>query len=132
MKFGVLVGAAVAQNDEAIIGVGGMEEGREDDAAGGDAEQDERLDFAGAEDHVEVRASEGADAVFGDDDVVCARGHGRMNRAGGAEEGLLMFGIRADGGEKHVARADFRETWAEADLDVDDGDAGSAGAIKDA
>lgn len=132
VEFGVEVGAAVAEDDEAIIGVGGMEQSGEDDAAGGDAEEDERVDFAGAEDHFEVRACEGADAVLGDDDVALARSHGGMNRAGGAEESLLMLGIGADGGEERVARADFGEARAEADLNVDDRDAGGAGAFEDA
>ena len=132
MDFRVLVRAAIAEDDEAKIFVGGVEERGEDDAAGGDAEEDERLDFARAKDHAEVRAGEGADAVLRDDNVAFLRSDGWMNRSGGAEEGLLVFGIGTDGVEEHVARSDFGEARAEADLNVDDRHAGGAGAREDA
>ena len=129
VEIGVEVGAAVEEDDEAIIVVGGMEESGEDNAAGGDAEEDERVDFFRAEDHGEVRASKGADAMLGDDNVAFPRGDGGMDRSGRAEESLLMPGIRADGAEEHVARTNFGEARAKADLDVNDRHAGGAGAF---
>jgi hypothetical protein len=40
MQFETEVGAAVLDYDEAVIGISGLEEGGENDAAGGDAEED--------------------------------------------------------------------------------------------
>ena len=56
-QFLVEAGAAVLDYDEAVVGIGGFAEGGEHAAAGGDAEEDERFDVVGAEDHFEVGAS---------------------------------------------------------------------------
>jgi hypothetical protein len=57
MQFRLEVGAAVLDYDEAMIGIGGFVEGGEDYTTGGDAEEDERFDVVGAEDHFQVGAS---------------------------------------------------------------------------
>jgi hypothetical protein len=56
----VLVGTAVGHDDRAIVGVGSVEEGGEHHAAGGDAGQNERIDFVGAQKEFEIGAREGA------------------------------------------------------------------------
>jgi hypothetical protein len=94
MQFEIDVRAAVLDDDEAVVGVSGLEEGGEDDAAGGDAEEDERFDIIGAKDHFKVGACEGADAVLGDDDVVGLRSDRGVDRACGALEEALMAAKR--------------------------------------
>jgi hypothetical protein len=81
MQFQIEIGAAVLDDDEAVIGVGGFEKRGKDDAAGGNAEEDERFNVIGAEDHFEVSAGEAADAVLGDDDVVGFRRDRGVNRS---------------------------------------------------
>jgi len=131
MQFEIDVRAAVLDDDEAVVGVSGLEEGGEDDAAGGDAEEDERFDIIGAKDHFKVGACEGADAVLGDDDVVGLRSDRGVDRACGALEEALMLWRGLDGGEEKVAGADFWKIETKADLHVDDAQSGSAGALQD-
>ena len=89
MDVWVLVGAAVFDDDEAVVGVGGVKEGGEDDSASGDTEEDEGVDVVGAEDHGEVGAGEGAEAVLGDDDLADA-GRGTLARtAASADESVV-------------------------------------------
>lgn len=58
MHFLVAIGAAVLRDHEAIVVVRGVADGREDDAARRDAGEDERVDVARAENHLEVRSGE--------------------------------------------------------------------------
>lgn len=132
VQFLIEVGAAVLDDDEAVVSVGGFAEGGQYDAAGGDAEEDERFDVVGAKDHFEVGACEGADAVLGDDDVVRFGRDGGVNRAHGALEEALVLRGGLDGGEEKIARADFGKIRAEADLHVDDAHSGGASALQDA
>jgi len=67
MEIGVKVGAAVLDDGEAEIVVGGFEQSGEDNAAGCNAEEDKRVNIVGAENHSEVSSREGTDAMFGDD-----------------------------------------------------------------
>jgi hypothetical protein len=132
MQFRVEVGATVLEDDYAVIGVGGFEESEENDAAGGDAEEDEGIYVVGAQDHLKVGAGKGADAVLGDDHVVRLGSYGGMDRAGGALKQLLVPWRGLDRAEKEIARTDFREIWAEADLHVDDAHPGGTRALQDA
>jgi hypothetical protein len=84
VDVGIEVGTTILDDDEAVVGVGGMEQRGKDDATGGDAEEDEGVNFFGAQDHGEVGAGEGADAVLGDDDIVTLRCDGGMDGAGRA------------------------------------------------
>lgn len=79
MDFGVAIRAAVLEDDAAIVRVGGMPEGGEDHAAGGDSEQHERVNLLRAKDHVQVGAGEGAHAVLDDGDVSVLRGYRCMH-----------------------------------------------------
>ena len=81
METGVHVGAAVFDDGEAEIGVGGFEQSGEHHTAGGDAEEDQRVNVVGAEDHGEIGAGEGADAMFRNDNFAFFRGDGRRDRA---------------------------------------------------
>ena len=132
MQFEIEVGAAVLDDDEAVIGVCGLEEGGENDAAGGDAEEDERFDVVGAKDHVEVGAREGADAVLGDDDVVGLRRDDGVNRSRRTLKKALVLRRGLDGGEERIACADFGKIGTKADLHVDDAHCGGAGTLQDA
>ena len=131
MQFEIEVGAAVLDDDGAVIGIGGLEESGEDDAAGGDAEEDERFDVVGAEDQFEVSAGKGADAVLGDDDVAGFRSDGSVNRACGALEETLILWRGLDGREEEIARTDFGKIGTKADLHMNDAHSGSSGALED-
>ncbi len=120
IQLRVEVGAAVLDDNQAVIGVGGFAEGGEYDAAGGDAEEDKRFDVVGAEDHFEVGAGEGADAVLGDDDVVRFGSDGGVDRSCGAPEEALVLWRGFDGSEEEIARADFGKIGTKADLYMDD------------
>jgi hypothetical protein len=119
VEFGVGIEAAVADDDEAVVGIAGVEEGREDDAAGGDAEEDQGVDFLGAQDHLQIGALKGADAMLGNDDVVFVRTEGGVDVAAGAVEELLVALGGFDGAEERIARADLGQAGAEADADFD-------------
>ena len=132
LQFGIEVGTAVLDDHQAVVGVGGLAEGGEYDAAGGDTEEDEGFDVVGAEDHFEVGACEGADAVFGDDDVFRLRSDCGVDRARGALEKAPVLRGGLDSGEEEIARADFGKIGAKADLHVDNAHSGGAGALQDA
>jgi len=68
METGVEVGAAIFDNCEAEIGIGSLDQRRENDAAGGNAEQYQRINIVGPEDHREVCSGECADATLGNHD----------------------------------------------------------------
>jgi len=58
MEIGVEVGAAVLDDGEAEIVVGGFEQSGEDNAAGRNAEEDKRVNIVGAENHSQVSSRE--------------------------------------------------------------------------
>lgn len=120
VDFRILIGAAIFDYDQPVIGVGRVAECGKNDAAGGNAEQDESVDVFGAQDHVEIGAGEGAYAMLGNYDVVRLRGDRGMNLAGWAREHLLVLSGILDGAEGGVAGTDFRKVGAEADLHVED------------
>jgi hypothetical protein len=72
VDLGVLVSAGVGQDGEAVVEVGGLAEGGEDDATGGDAGQDEAVGVGAAQQDVEVAAAERADPALDDDRLVRA------------------------------------------------------------
>ena len=53
METGVEVSAAIFDNREPEIGIGSLDQRRENDAAGGNAEQYQRINIVGTEDHGE-------------------------------------------------------------------------------
>jgi hypothetical protein len=73
METGVEVGAAVLNDRQTEIGVGCFEQSGEDNAASGDAVENQRVNVIGAEDHGEVGAGEGTDAMLGDDNFAFFR-----------------------------------------------------------
>ena len=86
MQLLVEIGTTVFDDDKAVIGICGFTKCRKNDTAGGDTEEDEILDIVRAEDHFEVGACKGADAVLGNDNVVPFRGEGGMNGGCGTLE----------------------------------------------
>lgn len=81
MEIRVEVGAAVLDDSEAEVVVGGFQQSGEDNAAGGDAKEDERVNVVGAKDHCKVGAGEGADAMLGNDNFALFRGYCRRDRS---------------------------------------------------
>lgn len=132
MQFFVKVSATVLEDDDAVVGVGSFEECGENHTTGGDTEEDEGMYVVGAEDHFEVGACEGTDAVLGDDDVGGIGSDGGMNCSRGALKQLLVSRRGLDRAHKEIARADLREIRAEADLHVDDAHPGGTRALEDA
>src|SRR5258708_16492929 len=54
MHFLVAVRAAIADDQQSVVRIGGMAQGREYDAAGSDPRQDQGLDAVGAQHQVEM------------------------------------------------------------------------------
>src|SRR5580698_3057817 len=119
MQLRVRVGATISDDDNAIIGVRGMEHGGQNYAAGGDAPHDERINILRAQDHFQVCASKSVDAVFGDNDVVRFGSDHGMNRSSRALKKFLMLGGILDGVEQGIAGADFRKTGTKTNLNMD-------------
>jgi len=92
MKIVVEVGATVLDDRKPEIGVGGFDQSGKHDTAGGDAEQDERVNVVDAQNHGEVGACEGAHAVLGDDNFVFFRGNNGWDRSERTLKQLLMLG----------------------------------------
>jgi len=74
MDIRVEIGTAVLDDCQTEICVNSFEQSWEDDAAGGDAEENQRINVIGAKDHSEVGASEGTDTMLGDDNFPIFRG----------------------------------------------------------
>src|ERR1700675_633808 len=117
MRFLVAVRAAIADDQQSVVRVGGMAQGREYDAAGDDPRQDEGLDAVGAQHQVEIGPGEGAHPMLGDDDLL------RQRRDGGMD--LRIFGTGGEYArglepvERCISVADLRIAGAEADDHID-------------
>lgn len=101
-QVGVSIEAAVAHDDGSVICVAGVEERRQDHTAGGDAKEDQRVDLPRPQDHLQVCAREGADAVFRDDDVGFRRAERCMDRVGRTLEKPLVLRGMKDRSEERV------------------------------
>src|SRR3984893_5838547 len=117
VRFLVAVRAAIADDQQPVVRIGGMAQGREYDAAGGDPRQDQGLDAVGAQYQVEIGPGEGAHPMLGDDDFLGQRRDGGMN--------LRILGTRAECArglepvERRISVADLRIAGAEADDHID-------------
>ena len=132
METGVEVGAAVPNDRQTDIGVGCFEQGGEDNAASGDAIENQRVNVIGAEDHGEVGAGEGTDAMLGDDNFAFFRRDDSGYRSERFLKQFLMLRRGFNGTEENVSRTDLRQPGAEADLDMDNGHAGGTRVVEDA
>src|SRR5208283_2864755 len=119
--LGVQVAAAIFYHHQAVIGVGGVTDCRQDDPAGGDPKKDEGVDIIRPEDHVKVGAGERTYPVLGDRNIVPFRRNGGMNFARRTFKKLLVFYRGLDRAEQGVARVDLRKLGTEADPDVNNG-----------
>jgi hypothetical protein len=70
VQIRVKIGATVLDDGEAEIGVAGLKKSGEDNATGGDAEEDERVKIVDPENHGEVGTGESANTMLGDNDFV--------------------------------------------------------------
>ena len=73
MEIGIEVGTAILNDHQTEIGIGCFEQSGEDNAAGGDAVENQRVNVIGTEDHGEVGAGECTDAMLGDDNFAFFR-----------------------------------------------------------
>ena len=115
------VRAGVVQDRQAEVEVGGGAQGGEHDTARRDPAQHEVLDRAGAQDHVEVAAREGAHPALRDDGLVRARRDARVDRSRCLVDQPAGVAQRREGA---VARAHLGVPGPEADADEDDPQAG--------
>ena len=67
MHLCIWVRAAIADDDQSIIQIAGVANGRQHDTAGVDADEHQRVDAAGAQQRLQVGAHERADAVLDHD-----------------------------------------------------------------
>jgi hypothetical protein len=106
MRFLVAIRAAIADDQQSIVRIGGMAQRREHDAAGDDPRQDQGLDAVGAQYQVEIGPGEGAHPMLGDDDFLGQRRDSRMD--------LRAFGPRSECArglesvERRISVADLR------------------------
>jgi hypothetical protein len=131
MEIGVDVGAAVLNDRQTEIGVSCFEQSGEDNAAGGNAVENQRVNVIGAEDHGEVSAGEGTDAMLDDDDFAFFRRDDSGDRSERFLKQFLMLRRGFNGAENNVLRTDLREPGTKADLDMDNGHAGGTRVCED-
>jgi len=132
MEIGVEVGAAVLNDRQTEIGVGCFDQSGEDNAAGGNAVENQRVNVIGADDHGEVGAGKCTDAMLGDDNFAFFRRDDRGDRSERLLKQFLMLRRGFNGAEENVSRTDLREPGTKADLDMDNGHAGGTRVIEDA
>jgi hypothetical protein len=132
MEIRVEVGAAVLNDRQTEIGVGCFEQSGEDNAAGGDAVENQRVNVIGTEDHGEVGAGECTDAMLDDDNFAFLRRDDSGYRSQRFLKQFLMLRRRFNGAEENVSRTDLGESGTKADLDMDNGHAGGTRVIEDA
>lgn len=109
VQFGIEVGAALLDNHQAVIGVGGFAEGGEYDAAGGDADEDGEEEIALAD-----FGKIGAKADLHVDDAHSGD-TGALQDAGGAGEQFLILDHGDDAGLsilRKAVRAGSNDSWA--------------------
>jgi hypothetical protein len=80
MHLCIWVGTAVADDDLPIIQIAGVANGREHDATGVDTGEHQRVDTVGAQQRLQVRTDERADAVLDHDRFPPSCRSGRMYR----------------------------------------------------
>jgi hypothetical protein len=111
------IGTAVADDDQPIIQIAGMADGRQHDAAGVDTGEHQRVDAVGAQQCLEVGANEGADAVLDHDRFPRSRRRGRMDR--GALASRRQHSVCLHRAKSGVAGADLGMTGPERDDDME-------------
>lgn len=132
METGVEVGAAILNDRQTEIGVGCFDQSGENNAAGGNAVENQIVNVIGVEDHGEVGAGEGTYAMLGDDDFAFFRRDDRGDRSERLLKQFLMLRGGLNGAEEDVSRADLWEPGTKADLDMDNGHAGGTRVTEDA
>ena len=70
MQVHIEINATVLNNGQTEISIAGLKKSGENDSAGGDAKEDERINLVGSENHGEIGSGESADPVFSDNDSV--------------------------------------------------------------
>jgi hypothetical protein len=96
------------------------------------AVENQRVNVIGAEDHGEVGAGKGTDAMLGDDNFAVFRCDDRGDRSVRLLEQFLILRRGFNGAEEDVSRTDLREPGPKSDLDMDNGHAGGTRVIEDA
>ena len=117
MHLCIWVGAAISDDDQPIIQIASVANGRQHDAAGLDTREHQRVDVVGAQQRLQVRANEGADAVLDHDRFPLSRRRGRMD-CGSFAPGH-PHSVCLQRAELEVTRADFGMAGPERDNDMD-------------
>jgi len=92
VELRVEIGAAVFDDDEAIVAVQGSQKSRQHHAAGRHAEQDQRLDISGAQEQIEIGPGKCADPALRDHQIARGRCQRGMYRTALPLEKLLVPG----------------------------------------
>jgi hypothetical protein len=132
MELRLQIRAALRDDCEAVISIQRIEQRGEHDTTCSDAEQHERFDLIGAENHVKIRSGKCADAMLCHDDVPRFGSKGRVDLAGCALEQLLMLGGRFENRQQLVPSIHLRQASSESNLHVNDGDPRVACSVQDA
>ena len=128
MHLLITIRAAIADDNEAVIGIGGMAHRGKHDAAGRDTGQDQSLAAMGFEDHIEVGSRKSADPVLCHDHLIGLGRDGRMNRRPFVSSGKTARGFQP--AEQRVSRADLGIARPEADDHIDDHYSRGAGSFE--
>jgi hypothetical protein len=104
----IQIGAAIFDDDQAIVFIARMKEGGQDNPASRYPEQDEGLNFSCPQNHSLVCTGKGADPVLGNDNVIGLRSHGRVSCAGRSKKELLMLDRPLHGAEERITQTDLR------------------------
>ena len=129
MRAGVGGAAGVLDDDGAEAQVGGLAGGSLHRGVGGHAGEDDGVDAAGAQQHLQLAGREAADALVGDDDVAVGGGElgHDLRLLAAVDEALGLHDDAEQGGVgDHVGVAGLP-----GHAGVDDGGAGGAGGIQD-
>ena len=98
VHLGIGVQAAVRQDGQPVVQVGGLAQGGQHHPAGGDAGQHQVLDAAGAQQHLQVAAGEGGHPALGDHHLA-----GRGCHGGGDVGAGVTVGEPAGPGDRAMA-----------------------------
>jgi hypothetical protein len=116
MHLCIWVGAAISDDDQPIIQIASVANGRQHDAAGVDTGEHQRADAVGAQQRLQVGANERAGAVLDHDRFPCSRRRGRMDR--GAFASGRQHSVCLQRSEREVAGTDLGIAGPECDNDM--------------
>ena len=92
MTLGIEIRATVWGHDQTIVSICGIDHSGKNDAAGGDSQHDQSIDFTRSQNHIEIGTGKRVDPVLGYNNVLTLRRERCMDGAGCAFENLAVLG----------------------------------------